>query len=172
MRPINNRQETAPEGIAILNDAAKYVLKKALQRYWRLTRGMTLGAQGVLIDPQGRIVLIRHTYVQGWRFPGGGVEHGETIVEALRRELREETGAEITAEPELFGIYSSAPVFPNDHVALYLVRNWQRDRVPAPNHEIAEHGLFAPDDLPADVSDGTARRIAEIFVGAPQSTHW
>lgn len=155
-----------------MNGAAKYVLKKMLQRYWRLTRGMTLGAQGVLIDAEGRIVLVRHTYVQGWRFPGGGVEHGETMVEALTRELYEETGAQITGEPELFGIYSNAAVFPNDHVALYLVRNWRRDGVPAPNHEIAEHGLFAPDELPADISDGTARRIAEIFAGAPRSAHW
>lgn len=155
-----------------MNGVANYVLKKLLQRYWRLSRGLTLGAQGVLIDAQGRIVLIRHTYVAGWRFPGGGVEHGETTLEALTRELQEETGAEITGEPELFGLYSNAAVFPNDHIALYLVRSWHRTAVPEPNHEIAEHGLFAINDLPADISGGTARRLAEIFQGSPRSSFW
>jgi len=149
-----------------------YIVKKILQRYWRLTRGLTLGAQGVIVGPEGRILLVRHTYQPGWRFPGGGVEKGETAATALARELEEEVGIAVAQEPLLFGIYSNAAVFPNDHVVLFIVRAWHQERVPAPNYEIAEQRFFAPDNVPPGTSPGTARRLAEIFSGAPRSAFW
>jgi len=150
----------------------KVIVTKLLQRYWRLSRGLTLGAQAALLDPEDRILLIRHTYRPGWHFPGGGVERGETVEEALAREVDEEVGVTLTGKPELFGIYSNGAKFPGDHVALFVARSWQQLRVPEPNHEIAEHRLFTRQSLPPDVSAGTARRIAEIFSGAPRSPLW
>ena len=148
------------------------IVTKVLQRYWRLSRGLTFGAQAALIDPQGRILLIRHTYRKGWHFPGGGVERGETVEEALEREMEEEAGVALTGVPELFGIYSNANVFPNDHVALFVAREWRQTRIPEPNHEIAEQRLFAPDQLPEDISPGTGRRLEEILSGKPRSRFW
>jgi ADP-ribose pyrophosphatase YjhB (NUDIX family) len=151
---------------------ARSILTKALQRYWRLSRGLTLGAQAALIDSENRILLIRHTYRPGWHFPGGGVEHGETIEDALARELDEEAGVALIEPPQLFGIYSNAAVFPNDHVALFVARSWRQLREPKPNHEIAEHKVFAPGDLPEGLNPGTSRRIAEILGGEPRSPLW
>lgn len=152
--------------------ASRPVLTKLLQRYWRLSRGLTLGAQAALIDAQDRVLLVRHTYREGWHFPGGGVEHGETVHQALARELEEEAGVVLTNPPELFGIYSNAVSFPNDHVAFFVARSWHQVRVPEPNREIAEHALFPRDALPADIGAGAARRLAEIFAGAPRSPAW
>ncbi len=144
------------------------LLRRALQRYWRWQRGLTLGARGVVIDAEGRVLLVEQTYSAGWIFPGGGVEYGETIEEALRRELVEEANVELTGRPELFGIYSNWDVYPGDHVALYVVRAWHQSRVPEPNREIARTGFFAPDSLPDATTAGTRRRIAEITrSGAP-----
>lgn len=58
----------------------------------------------VLIDAQERILLVRHrkgekTY---WLLPGGGLDFGEPIFEAARRELMEETGLEIEADRMLY----------------------------------------------------------------------
>lgn len=152
--------------------AKSRIVTKLLQRYWRFSRGLTLGAQAALIDPEGRVMLIRHTYQPGWRFPGGGVECGETVEQALTRELEEEVGVVLTGSPELFGVYSNAAIFPNDHVVLFIARAWRQERVPEPNYEIAEHRLFAPAAMPPDLSPGTARRVAEIFGGAARSCLW
>lgn len=148
------------------------IIGKVLQRYWRLTRGLTLGAQAVVIDGDGRVLLVKHTYRPGWHFPGGGVERHETVEAALRRELMEEAGICLTAPPEFFGIYANFRAFPSDHVALHIVRHWEQPAPPQPNQEIAAHGFFAADALPRDTTRAAVERIAEIFNGVPRNDMW
>jgi ADP-ribose pyrophosphatase YjhB (NUDIX family) len=148
------------------------IFNKAMQRYWRLTRALTLGAQAVVVDREDRVLLVRHTYRPGWHCPGGGVERHETAEEALARELMEETGVLIARAPQLIGLYANFRAFPSDHVALYLVTDWEQPVAPGPNREIAEHGFFARSELPADIAASPAARLHELFDGAPRSVTW
>ena len=143
-----------------------------LQRYWRWARGMTLGAQGMVIDDARRVLLIRHSYRPGWHFPGGGVEKNEPIETALARELHEEAGVTLSGSPDLFGLYANFRYFPNDHVAFFLVRSWTQPSVPAANYEIVEQGFFEIDDLPEGTHRSVVSRIGEVFHGQARDPMW
>lgn len=137
-----------------------------------MTRGLTLGAQGVVVDARSNVLLVRHGYRPGWHFPGGGVERNETLRIALARELEEETGVIPAGQPVLHGMFSNADNFPGDYIALFVVREWRRPRTPPPNMEIAEQGFFAVDDVPAGTDAGVLRRLAELFNDADSSEKW
>ncbi len=148
------------------------MINRVFQVYWRMTRALTLGVQGVVIDGENRVLLVRHGYRPGWHFPGGGVEFNETVELSLRRELMEETGVKPVAEPQLHGVFANFAAFPGDHIALFIVRDWHRDHVPAPNKEIAEQGFFHIDALPDGTVVGARRRMDEIFRGATINPNW
>jgi ADP-ribose pyrophosphatase YjhB (NUDIX family) len=59
----------------------------------------------VVRDANGLLVLQRRTDNQLWALPGGGLEPGESVVNALRREIHEETGYDVEIG-RLVGIYS------------------------------------------------------------------
>jgi ADP-ribose pyrophosphatase YjhB (NUDIX family) len=137
----------------------------------RLSRGLTLGVRGVVIDPEGRILLVEHTYVSGWHLPGGGVERGEVAADALARELEEEAGVKPVGPPRLVSIHSNHRRFRGDHVLVYVVETWTP--TPATSRgEIHQIGWFAPNRLPAGVTGGTRARLAEIFSGHACDPDW
>lgn len=147
-------------------------IRKAMQFVWRWQRCLTLGARGIVLDGEGRVLLVRQTYTSGWLLPGGGVEFSETIEAALARELEEEAGITMSGPPKLLGIYANHAVFPGDHVAIYVVRVWHQTRNVAPNAEIAETGFFALDALPENVTPGTRRRLDELLGRAERQAVW
>jgi 8-oxo-dGTP pyrophosphatase MutT (NUDIX family) len=147
-------------------------LRRAFHLYWRIARGMTLGVRGVVLDGEGKVFLVRHSYVAGWHLPGGGVEVGETFLEALRRELVEEGRIELTGPPVLHGLFFNGHVSRRDHVAVYVVRQFRQDRLPKPNHEIVECGFYAAGALPAETTRGTRLRIAEVLDGVAPTATW
>jgi 8-oxo-dGTP pyrophosphatase MutT (NUDIX family) len=78
-----------------------------MQPYWRLIRRQTLGIQGIVIRSGTEVLLVRQSYARGWQFPRGGVERSEHLVDAVERELLEETGIAIHGAPRLHGIFSN-----------------------------------------------------------------
>jgi 8-oxo-dGTP pyrophosphatase MutT (NUDIX family) len=140
--------------------------------YWRLSRGLTLGVRGMVLDGEGRIFLIKHSYVPGWQLPGGGVEVGETMIEALGREMMEEGNIEIGEAPRLFGFYFNRNVSDRDHVALFVIERFSQASPPQPNAEIVAHGFFDRNALPQGTTPGTRARIAEVLDGVTPAQLW
>jgi len=147
-------------------------LRRFLHLYWRFARGMTFGVRAVVLDAENRVFLVKHSYVSGWHLPGGGVEVGETLRQALQRELAEEGRIELIGEPALHGIYLNSHVSRRDHVAVYLVRHFRQDRLPEPNREIIDCGFFETQALPVDTTAGTRLRISEVIEKRPPIQTW
>jgi 8-oxo-dGTP pyrophosphatase MutT (NUDIX family) len=148
------------------------LVNRLMHLYWRFSRGLTLGVRGVVLDPAGRVFLIKHSYADGWHLPGGGVEAGETLPQALARELREEGNIELTGPPALHGVFFHPLYSRRDHVTIYVVREFRQTAKPVPNREIVEHGFFPPEALPEGTTAGTRSRIAEVLGAMPAAERW
>lgn len=125
---------------------------------FRLRRSMTLGVRGLVLDDEGRVLLVEHTYVHGWHLPGGGVERGECAETALARELAEEGGVRPLGPVRLVLVDNDERLFRGDHVLLYRVERW----APCPasaRGEILRTGWFDPAALPQNATVNTRRRV-------------
>lgn len=136
-------------------------------------RSHTLGVRAIVRDDEGRVFLVKHTYVPGWYLPGGGVEWGETFADALAKELREEGNIHLTDCAKLIAIYHNKSASRRDHVALYECLHWDQP-TPAnvPNAEILAVGFFPLNDLPKGTTNATRRRLKEIAGGGPYDPIW
>lgn len=147
------------------------VRQSVFRTWFRLSRPMTLGVRGLIENPDGEVLLLRHTYVSGWFFPGGGVERGEPAHQALARELVEEAGIVLGQPADLIGIYSNHRVFRNDHVLFYRAAEWTPTEATS-RGEIAEIRWCQPSDPPDGTTPGTLRRLAEVYGSAARSDYW
>ncbi len=147
------------------------VIRPFMHAFWRLSRGTTLGVRGIVVREDGKVVLVRHTYIGGWHLPGGGVERGESARDALEHELRDEAGVALTGEASVHGVYANHRKFRGDHVVVCVVRDWS-PCAPDAAGEIAETGWFDPADPPDGTTPATRARLAEFLGAARLSDCW
>jgi 8-oxo-dGTP diphosphatase len=123
---------------------------------------LTLGVFAAIIDKEGRILCVRMNYAtRAWTTPGGRVELGESPLDALKREVLEESGLDVVPG-ELVGVYSKP--YKNDIVLFFRARvvaqnPWQ------PNDEITQMGYFGREDLPEPMGLVARTRIIDALDG-------
>ena len=152
--------------------AVARVLRRLFHWWFLLTRPMTLGVRAMVLDHQDRVLLVRHTYIQGWHMPGGGIENNEDALTAITRELEEEANIRLLGVPQWHGLFFNAHASPRDHVGLYVVRDFEVIGPHQPDGEIAEIGFFARDALPPGTSQGTLLRLDEVFGQVQPAPRW
>ena len=138
----------------------------------RFIKPKTLGVQGIVLSPDSRVFLVRQTYHGGWHFPGGGVETGETLREALRSELKEEAAIEVLGRPKLHGVFFNDLYSRRDYISVFVVTEYRVLGDRTPDWEIAEAGFFGIEDLPPDTTPETRRRLEEILQDREPAEHW
>ena len=118
---------------------------------------LLVGAAVLIMDPEKRLLLLKRSDNACWGIPGGGMEPGEIVEMAARREVREETGLDVR-KLELFGVFSGPELYykyPNgDEVhnvtIVYLSRNVIGDI--QLNHEHTNWRWFSANHIPTNIS--------------------
>jgi 8-oxo-dGTP diphosphatase len=122
----------------------------------------TLGVFAAITDGEGRILCVRMNYAtHAWTTPGGRVESGESPLDALKREVLEESGLDVEAG-ELVGVYCKP--YKDDIVLFFRAKvaghnPWQ------PNDEISHVGYFGRDELPEPMGLSVRTRIIDALDG-------
>ena len=112
--------------------------------------------------PDGRWVLIRRGDTGTWALVGGTLEWGETVREAIPRELMEEAGTSLRSMGRLIGVFSR----PDRDLRFHAVTVVVACEVDPPSRppdnmlEILEVGLFTDAELPRDLAMGTGDMLA------------
>jgi ADP-ribose pyrophosphatase YjhB (NUDIX family) len=120
----------------------------------------SIGVFAAIFDEQGRILCVKRNYTPfNWTTPGGKMDDGESLIQALEREVQEESGYVVQAK-RLIGAYSSP--FKDDLVLsieadIVSREEWQ------PNGEISEVEFFARNELPQPMHLATVTRIFDAF---------
>ena len=136
---------------------------------WKLARRLLyaryrLGAAAVIVNRAGEVLLVQHNYArQDWTLPGGAADPRESITATARREVREETGLEVTAE-YVTGIYYEADLDMLNLVFWCVTPDGRFDLRPG-KREIRRCAFWPPDDLPRPISDYTILRIQDALNG-------
>jgi ADP-ribose pyrophosphatase YjhB (NUDIX family) len=125
----------------------------------QLIKPMTHGVRALMVQ-DGQVLLVKHTYEDKWFLPGGLVEKGETLDQAIRREAREEVGAELM-DLALFGVYTNFKNGWHDHITVFLSRDFSLNG--QMDHEIEAVDFFPLEELPPNVSEGSKNRIEDFL---------
>ncbi|MBI3998409.1 MAG: NUDIX domain-containing protein [Armatimonadetes bacterium] len=114
--------------------------------------------RAAIFNAAGEVLLVRHAYDQKlWAMPGGAMDEGESPVDAVVREVGEETGLEVKVEG-LFGVYW---VRNPDNLTLAFRCRVTGGRLRANPGEILEARYFPTDALPRPITRGTLLRVAD-----------
>ena len=94
-----------------------------LERDYEQALGIRPSVSAVIFDRRGRLLLQQRSDGGQWGLPGGSVEIGESVGEAVRREVAEETGLRVAVR-RLVGVYSAPRLqvirYPNGNVWHYV----------------------------------------------------
>jgi 8-oxo-dGTP diphosphatase len=130
---------------AILREAARHLLRRPV-----------VAVVAVARVPDGRWLLVRRGDFGNWSLAGGTLEWGETLLQALEREIAEEAGVDLVRVGRLLGVFSRPDRDPRFHSVTVLVEcDVTEPRKPPANPlEILEVGLFTDAGLPSDIAFG------------------
>lgn len=118
-----------------------------------------IGVFALIFNDHGHILLGHRRDTDWWNLPGGGMEAGETVDEAMCREVREETGLEVEVE-RLVGVYSK----PQKQEVVLTFRCRVTGGTLQPTEEASESCYFAPGALPHNTLPKHRQRVEDALL--------
>ena len=142
-----------PTGLwRLFREAARHLLRRPV-----------VGVAAAARTRDGRWLLIRRGDTGDWALPGGTLEWGETLRDAVVREVREEAGARVETLGDVSGVYSRSDRDVRFHAVTIVVRAEVAEPDAPPHNpvEIREVKLFSDDSLPPNIGMGMADMIRD-----------
>jgi 8-oxo-dGTP diphosphatase len=118
-----------------------------------------IGVFALIFNNEKQVLLGHRRDIDWWNLPGGGMESGETVDEALCREVREETGLEVKVE-RLIGVYSKPQ---KQEVVLTFLCQVIGGTLQS-TEETLESRYFTPDALPGNTLPKHRQRIEDALL--------
>jgi 8-oxo-dGTP diphosphatase len=138
---------------------------------WALSPRFLVGVGGVVFNEQGEVLLAHHVFrgENAWGLPGGIVNRGEGLIQALQREIREETNLGVEVGPLL--VVGVGDVRPN--VTFFFTCTLKSPASGAANElqvsgELFEAGFYPPDRLPGVLKSVQADALAAALAFCAQ----
>lgn len=146
--------------LGLLREASRHVLRRPV-----------VGIAAVARTSDGRILLVRRGDTGAWALPGGTLEWGERLSEALPREVEEETGARFLSTGRVTGVYSHPGRDPRFHAVTVCVLAEVAEPVRGPQNalEIREARLFGPPEVPLVLSMGNRDMLDDALANRPEA---
>lgn len=140
----------------IVHELTRHILKRPV-----------VGVTAVPRTSDGRVLLIRRGDTGTWGLPGGTLEWGETLSDALGRELEEEAGVTSHEVIRVLGAWSAPSRDPRFHAVTVGVecRVEPPTKPPMNALEIREARLFTEDELPKELAFGQEDILAVVLRG-------
>lgn len=129
-----------------------------LDRLWKRAFGTKQrGVQAIALVPDGRIILVSLRYLAGWHLPGGGAKRGESAVDAVLREMREETAMLGYARLTSLGVVHEKSSGVSTDIEVFLIEGVELGPPSRSNFEVRTIALWDVNDLPVKCAVARAR---------------
>jgi ADP-ribose pyrophosphatase YjhB (NUDIX family) len=115
-----------------------------------------------IIEKDDKVLLInRENHPLGYALPGGYVDYGESVEQAVIREIKEETNLDIV-KPKLFGVYSDPERDPRGHTVT-IVFHVKTTETPIADDDAKDLGFFDLDNLPEPIAFDHAKILKDYI---------
>jgi len=114
---------------------------------------------------EDKVLLVKRAippFMRSWVLPGGHVNYGETVEEAIKREMKEEVGVEVKIK-KLIGVYSNPERDPRYHSAAVVFLLEKPDKEVRLNYEGLEYKYFSFENLPVKIGFDHRKIIEDFF---------
>lgn len=119
-------------------------------------------------NQDGEILMVQESkdFINGkWDFPGGGLENGESVIEAAKREFREETGRSVEVG-DLVGIYNGASNSTGTETIVFVFEGEIGDKIDRElEDDVMDTGFFQPEEVrQLELREPNRRKILENYL--------
>lgn len=140
------------------------VFRHLLHVYFLLSRGLTVGVRCVVLNEKKEVLLVRHSYTDGWHLPGGGIGIGESAEEAVKREVFEETAHVLDGALTQISVTHCKDISKRDHIILFYSETFLKPPEDSISFEISAAKFYRIDKLPGDVDKMSVEWLQEALL--------